>query len=95
MAEIAAVRNVRLLDREPGKREVAGYVIESGIPIPKKDTKPARLLQALLTLKVGESFVHRVRASSQSLAQGGKQAGRKFTQRRVGTGPQYRIWRTA
>ena len=93
MAE--ALRTVRLLDREPGTREVGGYLIEKGIPIPRKPSKPARLLQALLTLQPGESFVHRCRASSQSLANGGKQTGRKFTQRRVGTGPSYRIWRTA
>lgn len=92
MTSIAAVRTVKLLDREPGKpgteeRRVGDVLIEKGVPVPSLSR--VGLKAALTALEPGESFVWPRRISSRSLA---IYSGRSFTQRSVGG--KFRIWRT-
>lgn len=97
----AVLREVRLLDREPKtkptapleQKRVGEYVIVKGIPIPPRhQTRRKGLVDALKALDVGESFVHRKRINTEAIRQ---VPGRKFVQRKVGDGPQFRVWRTA
>ena len=80
-------------------REVAGFTIARGIPIPEKRTRFSSILNTLpfRELEVGESFVapdfnHK---NGYQLCQRMAKAapGRKFVTRKVGDG--VRIWRTA
>lgn len=96
----AVLREVRLLDREQKKAEapiaqkrVGEYVIVKGIPIPPKHQHRTQgLVNVLKALEVGESFVHRKRVNTEAIRQ---VPGRKFVQRMIGAGPQYRVWRQA
>lgn len=78
-------------DMDKGKvKRVGEYVIEQGIPLP---VRASPLVDALVALEVGESFVHRKRINVCAIRKAG--AGKKFIQRCVVKGgAQHRIWRT-
>lgn len=83
--------------RNGEKRTVAGYAIESGIPVPdNRGSHDTPLVQALAALKPGESIVHKTDSKSgpksaiKSKAVAG--GGGKFTVREIGDG-NWRIWR--
>lgn len=85
----AVLRDVRLLDREPGKayesRQVGGIKIEKGIPIP--DRVIGKIDAALMALDIGESFEHTARIGTRK-----KLGAKKFMMRRQPNG-KYRVWR--
>lgn len=91
MSQIAAVRTVRRLDERSETKEIAGVVIEKGIPVPPRITRAvAKVVTVLTTMEVGDSFVserderdHRVKVS--------RQTGRKFVGRPLD--PQKKRWR--
>lgn len=86
------VRTIRLLDRERGKptesREVAGIVVEKGVPLPEPRT--TGLMDALRALEVGESFLYHCHIKDRA----NRVPGRKFACRKRPDG-QWRVWRTA
>lgn len=86
----AALRTVRLLDREPGKatesRVVRGVTVETGVPMPSRQI--GKIDSVLAAMHVGESFEHTARVCSRKPL-----PGRKFTQRLQPNG-KWRIWRT-
>lgn len=90
----ASVRTIHRLDRLPGgateSRALHGVVIEKGIPIPttNRPGRPGRLMEVLMTLEVGESFLHINRVRQRNMPK-----DRKFTTRRLAVG-KYRVWRT-
>lgn len=91
------VRTVRLTDRRLGEpsnetREVAGYVIEKHVPLPKPAGHPSPLVKVLLAMEVGDSIVHRRRPNTATHSKPVKKSGRTFTSRRLADG-RYRIWR--
>jgi hypothetical protein len=91
------MRTVRLLDRRPGEtvndcREVAGIVIESGIPLAMIPRQITAIVQALTALQVGDSLVWRHQAKDARIRVQGKHKGRSFASRKLPDG-RYRIWR--
>lgn len=88
----AALRTVRLLDREPGKatesRVVHGVTVERGVPVPAPRIGVGAVVQAL---EPGESFAypHKIHVSNYNKSMPGK----KFVCQRIGP-KQFRIWRT-
>lgn len=82
----AAVRTIRKLDDLPEIKTIRGVVIEKGVPIPRKQPV-GRLDEVLLTMEVGESFVHTSRLGSRR-----KLKERVFTTRQLGP-KKFRIWR--
>ena len=87
-----------MLDRAPGEpvdeiKEVAGIVIERGIPLADVPHKPpSPIVQALRALEVGESLVWASQAKDQRLKVQTKHPGRSFASRRLPDG-RFRIWR--
>lgn len=95
MSQISAIRTVRRLDERTEVKEIAGIVIEKGIPIPSRVTKAvAKVVMVLRAMDVGESFTsdrtekdHRLRVE--------RETGRKFVGRPVNLQKtKWRIWRT-
>ena len=71
--------------------------IEDNIPIPPL-SQPFRSVftDAMEDMKVGQSFVFdsKDRSKVRGVASRLKKAGRTYSQRKIGYGNQYRIWRT-
>lgn len=87
----AAVRQIRKLDSLPEQKSVRGIVIEKGVPLPiANETRRSPGVEAMLTIEVGESFVHKGRGIMK--AKEIMRSGRKFTSRDLGGG-RFRIWR--
>jgi hypothetical protein len=88
----AALRTVRLLDREPGKatesRVVHGVTVERGVPIPSPRIGVGAVVQAL---ELGESFAYpiKIHVTYYNRASGGK----RFVCKRVGP-KLFRVWRS-
>lgn len=83
---MSVVRTIRGFDRLPEVKTVRGITIERDVPIPRKQPI-GRLDEVLMSLEVGESFVHTSR-----LGQRRKFGERIFTTRQLGP-KKYRIWR--
>ena len=101
MAEV--LRTVRLLDRRPGEptnevREVAGYILEKNVPLPRHAAgRFSPLLDAILALEPGESLVDRTQAKEQRY-KARKRHGKhvSFCVDKIKEGEhrgKYRIWR--
>ncbi len=86
MSTVRAI-STHTMDKGTEKR-VGEYVIERGIPLP---TRPSAIVDALVALEIGESFVHRKRINTYAIKKAGP--GKRFQQRSIGKGPQHRIWR--
>lgn len=89
------VTTVRALDyrREDSRRitrTIDGIEVEAGIPIPPKARN--RIINALLQLDIGESFVvtHNIGSSKKAPSE----QGRRFEIRKIGA-KQWRVWRVS
>lgn len=89
-----AIRTVRRLDERSEVKEVAGFKIEAGIPIPPRIKAMSPLRSALAALEVGESLVAPNHANDGRAWMAHNYPGRIFTSRCLGPN-RYRIWRTA
>lgn len=91
-----ALRTVRRLDERSETKEIAGVVIESGIPVPPRVTRAvAKAILVLKALQVGESFVsHRDERDNRVRVQR-ECPGRKFVGRPIEGGKRWRLWRIA
>lgn len=89
---IHGLRTIRRLDERSETKEIAGVVIEKGIPVPSRVTQQvSRVLTVLRALEVGESFVA-VRNERDHRLTVQKATGRKFVGRPL-DGKRWRIWR--
>lgn len=73
---------------------VAGYQIESGIPIPIGRGHNSPLVEVLLAIAVNQSIVHNGDPKSAINSKSVRTTGRKFTVRALSEGKQFRVWRT-
>lgn len=89
----AAVRTIRRLDERSEQKVVRGILIEKNVPLPVKNaTRRTPAVEAMLTLEVGESFMHK--GLSPTKAKEVKRSGRKFTTACVHKATKtYRTWR--
>lgn len=93
MSRVLAIRT-HSMDTRSEVKEIAGVVIEKGLPIPPRVTRAVdRVVTVLNALEVGESFVsNRNEKDHRTKVQ--KATGRKFVGRPLSGGKQWRIWRT-
>lgn len=80
------LRTVRRLDGKSEVKEIAGYVIERDVPMPKVARESA-LQDALAAMEVGESLLSGSRASDPRQ----RLKPKTFVSRKIGG--KYRIWR--
>lgn len=87
----AVLRTVRRLDGKSEVVTVDGFVIETGIPIPKRVTKTSAIHNALAALQPGQSIVHANRAT-EARKRLRRAASLTFAARPI-AGGKWRIWR--
>ena len=89
-----ATRTIRRLDERSEVKVVAGFVIETGIPLPDVRVGKGTILAALLALEVGESLVHRKDAKDARSTARKRRPGTAYSCRPI-AGGKFRIWRSA
>lgn len=89
-------RTIRQLDREPGQRprtEVAGFVIDSDVPMPMERGRANPIRLAMEALQVGQSFlIPGAKRTTAALGVAKLVEGQRFRTRTLSTG--VRVWRT-